>query len=915
MKKIIILTLLIIFSNAAYSQNKKAIDEQLSRSSLEKTFGIIDRAAGIHNASNIGLFFENRGKLYPRRITQGPSGEFPINSTKHYIYRVNPWVGIPGNVVQALHTTNEEWEAVGGYHNPDLAQVAFSDNPQTWHPVNGWPVKDANGNNIFLSDQDSYCVYSDTNNSREKLGLKVIQTGYAYGVAFAKNILFFKFDITNNGQLDLDSVYFAMYCDIDVGNISGGVPEYADDKIDFIKSRGLVYFFDDGISPEWPGGKTGFFGVAMLKTPKVNGVELGVTDMHYSLYDDDIDIDSVQFGRMASSPSLYNSPLGPKFFHLGNNTNLHYDDPATIPASGLDIVATISSGPYRLNVGDTLTFVVAFVAGETKEEMLAAATTAKNTVDAGFNLPKPPERPKLYGYAGDRQALLYWDDRSERKPDASSGEYDFEGYKIYRSINKGINWEKIAEFDVKNDIGNNSGIQYSFTDTTILNGFEYWYSLTAFDRGNDLVPSLESAIGNTLAADNTISIIPRSNAIGRQPVSATNITKIGSGISNYELNVNPVDDENLAGGKYKVNFNYVAKTEIGNPATQVTITITDSSQTKPIKYGIKFNATNNFDLLNLTTGEMIRAGYNYPIGGRLLTITGHGLQIRFTDTAGTPADLRPEMGDLITISFAVTVNKNDSLTVVDKRAFTLDQVYSTSDGVVFSLNKPAIIKSVSRIGGTDNFKMEFSVDAETLVVQNTYIVNVEGNGIKNGKPFLLISVSANNINISTDTVYNLGTFRFNGILGKVTFSESAVPKAGNKFSVEVIKPVLPNVKDAYSFDLKGSVVNKASIKENINKIRVVPNPYVVSSLFEPEFGELRREPLRQIQFINLPPECNIYIFTVDADLVKTIYHNSTSGTATWDLRAEGGREIAPGVYIYVVKSGDIEYKERFAVIK
>jgi hypothetical protein len=89
----------------------------------------------------------------------------------------------------------------------------------------------------------------------------------------------------------------------------------------------------------------------------------------------------------------------------------------------------------------------------------------------------------------------------------------------------------------------------------------------------------------------------------------------------------------------------------------------------------------------------------------------------------------------------------------------------------------------------------------------------------------------------------------------------------------------------------------------------------VSSIYEPEFGELRREPLRQIQFINLPPECTIYIFTVDADLVKTIYHSSMNGTAVWDLRAEGGREIAAGVYIYLVKTADAEYLERFAVIK
>ena len=43
---------------------------------------------------------------------------------------MNPMVGIPGNVIQGRYTTNEEWEAVGGYQNPELTQIAFSDIPE-----------------------------------------------------------------------------------------------------------------------------------------------------------------------------------------------------------------------------------------------------------------------------------------------------------------------------------------------------------------------------------------------------------------------------------------------------------------------------------------------------------------------------------------------------------------------------------------------------------------------------------------------------------------------------------------------------------------------------------------------------------------------------------------------------------------
>ena len=80
-------------------------------------------------------------------------------------------------------------------------------------------------------------------------------------------------------------------------------------------------------------------------------------------------------------------------------------------------------------------------------------------------------------------------------------------------------------------------------------------------------------------------------------------------------------------------------------------------------------------------------------------------------------------------------------------------------------------------------------------------------------------------------------------------------------------------------------------------------------------ASLEKNRCASFRFINLPNECTIHIFTVDADQIKTIYHNSTSGTEAWDLRTEGGREIAPGIYIYLVKTKETEYLSRFAVIK
>ena len=375
-----VISILILFGfTFLYPQKAELIRDTKSNSTL---YGIEDRAGGVHNAGNVGLWFENRGKLYPRRITQGPSGEFPINSGKNYIFRINPIVGKPGNVIQGRHAINEEWEAVGGYHNPSLGKIAFSDDSSTWHPVNGWPVKDPGGNPIFISDQDSYCVYSDSNNSISLLNIFIHQTGYVFNNDSAKDIIFFKYEIINKSQTNYDSLYFSSYCDIDVGYVSGGLPEYADDRIGFDKENHFVYFFDDGFSPEWPGGFTGYFGVVFLGTPQTTQFQSGVTDFHYNLYDDDVDIDTVQFGIISSSEGLYNSIDGYKYFHPGNTGNIHFDDTSTVPDSGLDIVANISSGPYILSSNQSLVFYTAIIGGLNYNEIYQNMLTSKSVFNS-----------------------------------------------------------------------------------------------------------------------------------------------------------------------------------------------------------------------------------------------------------------------------------------------------------------------------------------------------------------------------------------------------------------------------------------------------------------------------------------------------------------------------------------------------
>ena len=138
-----------------------------------------------------------------------------------------------------------------------------------------------------------------------------------------------------------------------------------------------------------------------------------------------------------------------------------------------------------------------------------------NGVIDRFILPSPPPSPNLLAVPGEGRVTLYWDKVSEEYEDPITREKDFEGYRIYSSPKTASSAEErtlLAEFDRINDLGYDTGFAavavdtvidgrryfYRFTNTELLSGWpgQYWFSVTAFDRGNPTnnLPSLESSV-------------------------------------------------------------------------------------------------------------------------------------------------------------------------------------------------------------------------------------------------------------------------------------------------------------------------------------------------------------------------------------------------------------------------------------
>ena len=172
------------------------------------------------------------------------------------------------------------------------------------------------------------------------------------------------------------------------------------------------------------------------------------------------------------------------------------------------------------------------------------------------------------------------------------------------------------------------------------------------------------------------------------------------------------------------------------------------------------------------------------------------------------------------------------------------------------------------------------------------------------------TVSIDTLITGTDTTYS------EVVSYDTTFVEIVHAKAGDKYRLASYRPFSKS--DTYEFTTTQSRVNKDSAKTELSDIAVVPNPYVVAASWEPRHLFTSGRGPRKIDFINLPSDCSIKIFTLSGYLVDTIEHQSgfESGAASWDLLSKDGLEIAYGIYLYHIEAPGIgETTGKFAVIK
>jgi hypothetical protein len=593
--------------------------------------------------------------------------------------------------------------------------------------------------------------------------------------------------------------------------------------------------------------------------------------------------------------------------------------------------------------------------------------------EADYRFAQPPVMPELKATAMDGQVMLRWDDRADKlsREPMLGNINDFEGYKLYRSTDKrfadaerlrdvyGNPAGKIPIFqcDVKNGrrgptnygmingepfyLGEDSGIRHYYIDKDVQNGRTYYYALVAYDYGippqdittqgigpaeNNVVVDIDEYDQIRYYGKNVQIVTPRQEAAGYQTPGLEVMTAgpyLGSGSVQPEL----VDESGVKGGHvYKVKFDVDTlghiNSRLDRRAAHDVLYVTEGLSVYDVTAGdslVYRESSGSFPEQNLQYVEDENYWY-YNIDQEVRTEVFDGLRLVMRHPV-REAQYWPERSGWVKGNSPMTVtssvNESRYLPYEYEIIYTAEK-YKTRCNM---LNRIKNQENVS-LGTADLLAGEF----------NFYVVNksfMDGSGAYEVQDLVIWDVNKNKKYdswadyILVGPVVASGTsYYWGGTVFSVDYqsvpSEQEMPKAGDVYRVNYQRPFYRS--DSLVFSVKGAVeLDTEQLAQDMDRIKVVPNPYVATNAMEPALMNYQLNQRRRLMFTHVPAQSEIRIYTSSGVFVDGIQveNEPGNGVVHWDMLTREGLEIASGLYIFHVKSkrtGD-EKLGKFYVIK
>ncbi|HUF07839.1 MAG TPA: hypothetical protein VMO47_00875 [Rhodothermales bacterium] len=627
-----------------------------------------------------------------------------------------------------------------------------------------------------------------------------------------------------------------------------------------------------------------------------------------------------------------------------------------------DIVVTSSLFPLRAGQIERISLSIQI--GQDMAQALDSRDNALSAYQEDYQFAQAPITPLVTAVPGDGKITLYWDSEAEESFDpflASLGRpaNDFEGYRIYRAtdpafldatvITDGFGnlllRRPIAQFDLINEfegfhptdingvkfyLGNNmqdpgedeNGLTHVWVDENVTNGITYFYAVTAYDFGSaiDNIPPTETPVrirrlpdGRIETGRNVVEVKPVAPPVGYIPADIVDLERV-RGFTSSTVAFEIVDPRTVQENhQYRLTFEdtlLLGGRNTPDTLTTKTYTLEDltSGETiisrsrrvggddefpvfddfgRPVGFSMRF-FNEPFVRLNTATSTWSNAEV-YPISIRPYLAAG------FLKGFRNPADYRIDVvGAGQGQSTQLEVRRN---LVLPSRPTNI-RVFNQSTGeevkyAFWDLSGPDLQ------GATSTEPASFSADPSVAESDRIVVIEPQIGGAPD----------------------DIVTWEFS-----LNFTAPGRdPQQGESVDVRTRKPFLSS--DEFRFVVQGSEVDADSAAKLLDLIHVVPNPYVATNRFEPLNPFTTGRGPRRLQFVNVPPQCTIRIFSVGGRLVRRLDHNTgpndtigaaerMNGIVEWDLESEDRLTVSYGVYIYHVEAPGIgETQGTFAIIK
>jgi hypothetical protein len=621
------------------------------------------------------------------------------------------------------------------------------------------------------------------------------------------------------------------------------------------------------------------------------------------------------------------------------------------------------------------------------EPVLDYANVAELVYGGGHILPETQSSPPMTIIPGDRSVSITWNDINFQTPDAYYGflqdhpeldpqgryvEYDMEGYRLYRSFVGPSDSHSELIFECSKST-NDLSFYYvdSYADDQPLyrlaNGKKVWYALVPYDKNYDTttgdeysLPELTSGKVWNRPGQNLYTVIPRSDASNYNPAgvseggitfvphSSTEVTPgtsaelAGDGSGKLteppvymapavnNMRVVPVNSEKIMQDKtvtllcHDVDWWYGGcNRSAGTSMLKIVDGSLEGMEAGPLKGA---GASDQTLYLN---GPMEDDGISYAVEATFQKLDSNRFYKKLyydIDTGGyTGASVRPKQGGCGGRSvggnpgaasycragvYTVTwVDAGDgNLTVEISESLHGRQVPYTE--YLDDLDATGWGFWTDNSGGFFNYYFNYfrrrTPVADREKTQDQYLASDRTDDFclwVNGLPWY---------------VSGLTSMPTPGTVWTIT---NCYGSWNDDMTLFTQIPDMPWVGDRWTINING--MSQDVEDADMSLISVVPNPYLASSFLDLSPNS------RRIEFVNLPDQCTVRIYSLGGNLVNVLNHigvnrhgwgnyqdfdrldtssqpreltgyDNHGGTEAWNLRNRFGQTVASGLYFYVV---------------